>query len=81
MYTWKTNYCGVFGDFNEDGKVSSKDALSILRQSIGYSETGSYYLGDINGDGNLTAADALQIIRYTIHAKANENLGKPLLGD
>ena len=81
MYTWETNYCGVFGDFNEDGKVSSKDALSILRQSIGYSETGSYYLGDINGDGNLTAADALQIIRYTIHAKANENLGKPLLGD
>ncbi len=76
---WSTSYAGIIGDFNNDGKISSKDALGILRSSIGYDVDGWYLLGNVNDDDKLTAADSLEVLRYTINAHCSENIGKALL--
>ena len=76
---WSTSYTGIIGDFNNDGKISSKDALGILRSSIGYDVDGWYLLGNVNDDDKLTAADSLEVLRYTINAHCSENIGKALL--
>ena len=66
---WITNYLGLSGDFNNDGKISSKDSLEILRKAINPSKTDriKLMLGDINMDGSITAKDAMYVLRYTIN--------------
>ncbi len=76
---WQTNFEGIYGDYDNDGKVTSKDALKILRYTIGYHDYGSWSLGDVNEDYNITAKDAMLILRYTINLHSNDLIGTPLI--
>ncbi len=77
--SWNTNFEGILGDYNSDGKVTSKDALQILRYTVGMRTTGNNYLGNVNGDDDLTAKDAMLIQRYTVNLSSNENVGKAII--
>ncbi len=53
-------------DVNQDGNVTSRDALAIINQLVrlggGGGEGESTMLADANGDGNVSAGDALFVI-------------------
>jgi len=51
------------GDVNDDGEISSVDALFVL-QFTAELLTSLPKSGDINGDGEVTAVDALFILQY-----------------
>ena len=53
------------GDANGDGKISSADALLILRHVVGL-EPSLPGDGDANGDGKVTSADALRVLRVVV---------------
>ena len=56
---------GYLGDFNQDGKVTSSDARSILRISAMLDECPDelFSIADINGDGKISASDARITLR------------------
>ncbi len=51
-------------DVNQDGNVTSRDALAIINQLVRHegAEGESTMLADTNGDGTVTAGDALFVI-------------------
>lgn len=57
-----------YGDVNNDGMVSSDDALWILRREVGLAtpQGFNWLAADVNGDGEATSDDALWILRYEI---------------
>lgn len=59
---------GICGDVDGDGSVTSADALSILRNSLGLEQYGKdkEKLADTDGDGTITSADALEVLRFTL---------------
>jgi Dockerin type I domain/Dictyostelium (slime mold) repeat len=63
--TTTTLPAGLCGDFNEDGKVTSGDALGILRAAV---QHGPCDLArcDASGDGKVTAGDALLALRIAV---------------
>ena len=67
----------LYGDANGDGKISTSDALVILRHSINIAQidAGRLDLCDVNGDGKITANDSMQITRYSIGYKSNYPIG------
>ncbi len=75
---WISNYYGMVGDVNNDGKVTSKDALKILRASISSADHRTSDFGDIDKDNKLTAKDALFVLRYTINLTDNNPAGLPI---
>lgn len=50
------------GDVNGDGKITSSDARSILRASVGLEEV-PLQRGDMDGDGKITSSDARTALR------------------
>ncbi len=68
----------IYGDANNDGKVSNADALAIVRHAIKASVLPLDRLQrcDVNGDGKVTNADALQITRYCIGYKSKFPIGE-----
>ena len=58
----------TLGDIDNDKKITSSDALTVLRASVGFNDnyTDRYYSGDVDGDGKLTSADALKILRKSV---------------
>lgn len=70
--------CGEYGDVDGDGVVTSGDALSVLRASIGLDETDELFLmlGDIDGDEQIMASDALAILRYSIGFSDGNKIGE-----
>ena len=60
---------------NDDGKVTSKDALVILRGSISSANEDLMEFGDINMDSKLTAKDAMYVLRYTINYNDRNGVG------
>ena len=68
----------LYGDANNDGKVTNADALAIVRHAIKASVLPADRLArcDVNGDGKVTNADALQITRYCIGYKSKYPIGK-----
>ena len=72
---WITNFYGIVGDVNDDGKVTSKDALVILRGSISSANEDLMEFGDINMDSKLTAKDAMYVLRYTINYNDRNGVG------
>jgi uncharacterized repeat protein (TIGR02543 family) len=54
----------IVGDANGDGKLTSVDALLILRYLAGWGNTLDKQAADVNGDGKITSVDALLILRY-----------------
>ena len=54
------------GDVNGDGRISSVDALMVLRAVNGRLNLTAeqFARADINGDGELSAAEAMRILQY-----------------
>ena len=75
---WISNFYGVVGDANGDGKVTSKDALSIMRYSISGSNTGMSEFADIDMDDQISAKDAMLILRYTVNLPDKYGIGMAL---
>ena len=71
---------GLLGDVDGDGNITSADALTILRASVGLSSLSPEQtkLADVDGDGNVTSADALLVLRHSVGLSSNENIGKPI---
>ena len=65
-----TEYNGVKGDANGDGKLRASDAAFIAKTLAEASVKGekvtaeNYPNADFNGDGKVTAADAAAIAKY-----------------
>lgn len=68
----------VFGDVDLDSTVTSSDALSVLRMSVGMDEYGeeALALADIDSDYQLTSSDALELLRYSVGMTADERIGQ-----
>lgn len=64
------NFPFAVGDVNMDEKITSADALLVLRNAVGASENEDFesFLSDFNDDGNVTSADALIILRRAVGA-------------
>lgn len=59
----------VIGDVNDDASVSSADALTVLRETVGMSSgltQKQFDNGDVNFDGYLTSEDSLMILRKSL---------------
>ena len=58
-----------FGDVNEDGKIDAKDALDVLKYSVGKANFTSRQItaADVDGKDGIDAKDALQILKYSVH--------------
>lgn len=71
------------GDVNCDGKISSDDARTILRLSVGIEKPDNNTLlrADIDIDGSITAADARKALRLSIGFNENNNFGKAVDGE
>ena len=73
----------TFGDVNDDTLVDAKDALAILRVSVGKQTVDHWhgYLADVNVDGVVNATDALMVLQYTVKKResfaADETLTTP----
>ena len=64
----------VLGDVNEDGVVSTLDAVAILRRVAGtYEGKFNEQAADTNVDGSITTIDAIRILRLIAYGEA---LGK-----
>lgn len=68
----------IYGDANGDGKVTSADALAVVRHNIklAYLPSDRVDLSDVNRDGKITTADALQIMRWCIGYKSDFPIGQ-----
>lgn len=56
------------GDVNADGKTDAKDALAVLKFSVGKAipTLVQKQLADVNGDTVINAKDALEILKYAV---------------
>ncbi len=54
----------VPGDVNGDGKINSRDALSIIKYASGQDVNINLNNADVNADGKVNSRDALVIIKY-----------------
>jgi len=51
------------GDMDNDGILNAKDALAILKDSVGVEKGINPYVADINDDGFINARDAFEILK------------------
>ena len=54
------------GDYNGDGKVSSQDALYLLRHSLNPNKYPVSQSADVNGDGKANSQDAVYLLRHSL---------------
>ena len=56
------------GDLDDDGKITSADALFVLRASVKLEKLDDVKtkLADVDGDGEITSSDSLAILRYSV---------------
>lgn len=66
---------GLYGDVSGDGKITSKDALMILRSAIKLLKftDAQTKLADVNNDGRANTTDALLVQRYSIGLKSGSS--------
>ena len=62
---------GKTGDLDDDDKVTSADALLVLRHSVGleYFTEREKKLANVDNDDSITSADSLCILRYSVGFK------------
>ena len=67
----------IYGDVDFDNKITSVDALIVLRNSVKLDELTPLKtkLGDVDGDENITSADSLEILRYSVGLKSDTLTG------
>ena len=77
-----TGDIGIAGDLDKDGVVTSNDALTILRTSIGDTaslDSTEKKLYDCNNDSSIDSTDALEALRFSVDLPTSSNtIGKPL---
>ena len=68
----------IYGDLDGDSKITSSDALLILRQSVNLENftPALKNLADVDGDGMITSADSLEVLRYSVGLPTKGNIGK-----
>ena len=68
----------MYGDLDDDGKITSADSLLVLRQSVSleYFDDVHKALADVDGDGNITSADALEVLRYSVGLSTEGKIGE-----
>ena len=54
------------GDMDNDGIMNAKDALSVLKDSVGLEKGKNPLVSDMNNDGFINAKDALAILRKIV---------------
>ena len=59
------------GDIDNDGTITSGDALILLRASVGLVKVESNDIFDIDGDNTVTANDALLVLRRSVGLSAD----------
>ena len=64
----------AIGDADGDGKITSSDALMILRASVSL-ESVPFKIGDVDEDGKITSSDALAVLRHSVGFKENDRIG------
>ncbi|MBQ3692149.1 MAG: leucine-rich repeat protein, partial [Clostridia bacterium] len=59
------------GNIDGDEKVTSKDALLVLRASVKLEQFNEEqeYFADVNGNGKIESNDSLSILRYSVNLK------------
>lgn len=70
----------IVGDADCDGKITSVDALYVLRMSVNledYTAEDIPYF-DVDDDKMISSADSLEILRYSVLLSNNEKIGNPL---
>lgn len=53
-----------YGDVDEDGNITSSDALDILNGVVGNKKSNA--LMDVDGDGNITSSDSLRVLQSVV---------------
>lgn len=58
----------TLGDVNGDGKINAKDALEVLKESVGKASLTQQQkqAADVNQDEKIDAKDALEILKYSV---------------
>ena len=58
----------TLGDVDGDKKVSAKDALLVLKHTVGKATLteNQFHAAEVSGDGEINAKDALEILKYTV---------------
>ena len=71
----------IIGDVDNDGRITSADALLVLRNSVGleFFSDEVKKLADVDKDGKITSADSLDILRYSVGLSRNNDIGKTLV--
>ena len=66
--TWKLINL-LYGDANEDGRITAADSAAVLRHVVGISTLTAEGVrnADADGDGEVTAEDAAMILRYVVN--------------
>lgn len=67
-----------YGDLDGDNKITSADALLILRASVKLENLNSKQskLADVNKDGSVDSVDSLEVLRYSVGLSLNANINK-----
>jgi len=70
------NVC--YGDINFDGKITSADSLTILRNSVGLENLTDLQnsLCNVDSDERITSADALYVLRYSVSLPVDARVGE-----
>lgn len=59
----------TLGDVNDDGAINAKDALEVLKATVGKTQLSDLQkvAADVNKDEAINAKDALEILKYTVN--------------
>lgn len=68
---------GDYGNIDGDDKITSSDALKILRASVNLEtlSDSEKYLADVDGDRKITSNDSLEVLRYSVGLPAQSKTG------
>ena len=58
----------LYGDVDDDGKITSADSLSVLRASVSLETFDKIQktIADVDGNDKLDSADSLAVLRYSV---------------
>lgn len=72
-----TSVYGLFGNIDNDGKITSADSLKILRASVSLEtlSISQFLLADVDDDQTITSSDALEVLRVSVGLPTNTKAG------
>ncbi len=68
----------LLGDFDQDCAVTIKDAVGILRETVGIASADNFqkWLGDVSKDGRISVKDAVILQRWLIDEETPYTVGR-----